>query len=137
MRKLLFCDYSILRGTQLRNIIHRLFSIGAKEVHMRVACPPLLYGCPYLNFSRAKSDFDLISRRVIRELEPDNPNPDIKSYEDPKSEKYQKMVEVIRKKIGATTLEFQTLEGLLKAIDLPQQRICTYCWTGHDPYNQK
>lgn len=136
-RKLLFCDDSIVRGTQLRNIIYRLMSIGAKEVHMRVACPPLLYGCPYLNFSRAKTDFELITRRVIRELEPENLEPDIDSYQDPKSEKYKKMVEAIRQIIGATTLEFQTLEGLIKAIDLPQEKICTHCWTGHDPYHQK
>ncbi len=135
--KLLFCDDSIVRGTQLRDIIYRLMSIGASEVHMRVACPPLLYGCPYLNFSRAKSDFDLITRRVIRELEPDNLNPDIESYQDPNGEKYKKMVEAIRQIIGATTLEFQTLEGLLKAIDLPAEKICTHCWTGKDPYNQK
>lgn len=136
-KKLLFCDDSIVRGTQLRNIIYRLRSIGAKEVHMRIACPPLLYGCPYLNFSRAKSDFDLISRRVIRELEPDNPNPNIESYQDPTSEKYKKMVDRIREIIGATSLEYQTLDGLLKAIDLPQEKICTHCWTGYDPYKQR
>ncbi len=136
-KKLLFCDDSIVRGTQLKNIIHRLRTIGATEVHLLSACPPLLYGCPYLNFSRAKSDFDLITRRVIRELEPDNPNPDIDSYQDPSSEKYQKMVERIRQIIGASSLEFQTLQGLLKAIDVDPQKICTYCWTGKDPYNQK
>ena len=114
-----------------------LRTIGATEVHLLSACPPLLYGCPYLNFSRAKSDFDLITRRVIRELEPDNPNPDIDSYQDPSSEKYQKMVERIRQIIGASSLEFQTLQGLLKAIDVDPQKICTYCWTGKDPYNQK
>ncbi|HQC42817.1 MAG TPA: amidophosphoribosyltransferase, partial [Verrucomicrobiota bacterium] len=132
-----FCDDSIVRGTQLRNIIYRLMTIGAKEVHMRIASPPLLYGCPYLNFSRSKNDFELITRRVIAELEPNNPSPDIKSYQDPDSEKNKKMVEMICKIIGATSLEFQTIEGLLKAIDLPPEKICTYCFTGCDRYNQK
>jgi len=136
-KKLLFCDDSIVRGTQLNDIIKRLFDIGAKEVHMRIACPPVLYSCPYLNFSRAKSEMALMARRVIKELEPDNPNPDIEAYSDPKTEKYKQMVEVIRKKIGATTLEYQTLEGLLKAIDLPAEKICTHCWSGLDPYKMK
>ena len=135
-RRLLFCDDSIVRGTQLRNIIYRLRTIGAQEVHMRIACPPLLYGCPYLNFSRSKTDFDLITRRAINELEPNNPAPDIASYRDPESENYKNMVDVIRKIIGATSLEFQTLEGLLKAIDLPPEKICTYCCSGCDPYEQ-
>jgi amidophosphoribosyltransferase len=135
--RLLFCDDSIVRGTQLRNIIYRLMTIGAKEVHMRIASPPLLYGCPYLNFSRSKNDFDLITRRVIAELEPENPSPDIESYQDPNSEKNKKMVEMICKIIGATSLEYQTIEGLLKAIDLPPEKICTYCFTGCDRYNQK
>jgi amidophosphoribosyltransferase len=135
--RLLFCDDSIVRGTQLRNIIYRLMTIGAKEVHMRIACPPLLYGCPYLNFSRSKNDFDLITRRVIADFEPENPSPDIESYQDPNSEKHKKMVEAICKIIGASSLEFQTLEGLLQAIDLPQEKICTYCFNGCDRYNQK
>ena len=133
----LFILLVIVRGNQLRTIIHRLKNIGANNIHIRMACPPLLYGCPFLNFSRAKSELDLIARRVIKELEPNVPEPDIKPYLDPKSEKYQQMVAKICEQIGATTLEFQTLEGLIKAIDLPREQICTYCWDGNDPYNQK
>ena len=127
-RRVLFCEDSIVRGTQLRDTIARLYSAGAKEVHMRPACPPLIYGCKFLNFSRSRSELDLAGRRAIKELEGDDtPRPE---YADPDSAEYAAMVERIRKRLNLTSLMYQRLEDLVEAVGLPQEKLCTYCWNG-------
>ncbi|UCC72530.1 MAG: amidophosphoribosyltransferase [Gemmatimonadota bacterium] len=131
-RRLLFCEDSIVRGTQLKDIIERIFACGAKEVHMRPACPPLIFSCKFLNFSRSKSELDLAGRKSIQELEGDEPA-DLDVYADPDSEPYCAMVERTRKRLGLTTLRYQRLEDLIAAIGLPKQRVCTYCWDGVEP----
>ena len=127
--RLLFCEDSIVRGTQLQDIIKRIFAYGAREVHMRPACPPLIFGCKFLNFSRSGSEMDLAGRRSIHELEGGEPE-DLAKYADPDSEPYSAMVEGIRARLGLTTLKYQRLEDLLDAIGLPKERVCTYCWDG-------
>jgi len=128
-KRLLFCEDSIVRGTQLRKAIQRLYDYGAKEVHMRPACPPLVYNCKFLNFSSSHSELDLAGRRAIKELIGKNIE-DPAEYTDPKSDKYKSMVEIIRKKLGLTTLQYQRLEDLVNAIGLPKEKLCTYCWDG-------
>ncbi len=128
-KRLLFCEDSIVRGTQLRDTIQRLYNSGAKEVHMRPACPPLIYSCKFLNFSRSRSELDLAGRWGIRELigkDIDDPA----EYIDPDSDNYKAMVDVIRKRLQLTTLKYQKLEDLVKAIGLPKEKLCTYCWDG-------
>ncbi len=128
-KRLLFCEDSIVRGTQLRKQVERLFESGAKEVHMRPACPPLVYGCKFLNFSRSRSELDLAGRWAIKDLigkDTDNPV----EYTDPNSENYKAMVEIIRKRLNLTTLKYQKLEDLVDAIGLPKEKLCTYCWDG-------
>ena len=132
-KRLIFCDDSIVRGTQLGNQAKRLYHYGAKEAHMRIACPPLLYGCRFLNFSRSKSIYDLITRRYIREQEGPNEEANIAKYQDPDSPEYKGMVEYIRKNLGLTSLAFQRLDDLVNAIGLPKERLCTYCFDGKDP----
>ncbi len=132
-KRLIFCDDSIVRGTQLGNQAKRLYHYGAKEAHMRIACPPLLYGCRFLNFSRSKSIYDLITRRYIREQEGANEEANIAKYQDPDSPEYKGMVEYIRKNLGLTSLAFQRLDDLVAAIGLPKEKICTYCFDGKDP----
>ena len=128
-KRLLFCEDSIVRGTQLRRQVERLFAAGAKEVHMRPACPPLVYGCKFLNFSRSRSELDLAGRWAIKDLiGEDLENP--VEYTDPDSDKYKAMVNVIREKLHLTTLKYQRLENLVKAIGLPKEKLCTYCWDG-------
>jgi amidophosphoribosyltransferase len=128
-RRLLFCEDSIVRGTQLKDTIQRLYDCGASEVHMRPACPTLIYGCKYLNFSRSRSELDLAGRRAIRELEGDAEG--ISSdYADSTSEKHMAMVERIRHRLRLTTLKYQELRDLVSAIGLPKDRLCTYCWDG-------
>ena len=128
-KRLLFCEDSIVRGTQLRRQVERLFESGAKEVHMRPACPPLVYGCKFLNFSRSRSELDLAGRWAIKELiGEDLKNP--VDYTDPDSDNYKAMVNVIREKLHLTTLKYQRLENLIKAIGLPKEKLCTYCWDG-------
>ena len=129
--KMLFCEDSIVRGTQLKDTIKRLFESGAEEVHMRPACPPLLFGCRYLNFSRSRSELDLAARRAVAELEGD-PNSNLEEYTDPCSGKYCAMVEQIRRSMGLTSLSYQTLDDLVTAIGLPRENLCTYCWTGEE-----
>mgnify|MGYP000048469960 FL=1 len=130
-RRMLFCEDSIVRGTQLGDIIRRLFRLGAEEVHMRPACPPLVFGCKFLNFSRSKTELELAARRAIHEIEGiDAKNLD--SYTDPCSEKYCLMVEKIRRRLGLTSLRYQRLEDLVSAIGLSRDKLCTYCWTGQD-----
>jgi amidophosphoribosyltransferase len=128
-KRLLFCEDSIVRGTQLRRQVERLFKSGAREVHMRPACPPLLYGCKFLNFSRSRSELDLAGRWAIKELigrDLENPA----EYTNPDSDNYKAMVNVIREKLHLTTLKYQRLENLIKAIGLPKEKLCTYCWDG-------
>ncbi len=129
-RRLVFCDDSIVRGTQLGQQAKRLYEDGAKEMHMRIACPPLLYPCRFINFSRSRNEFDLITRRYIREK--DGENADVSKYQDPDGAPYKGMVEYIREKLGLTSLAFQTLDDLVSAIGLPREKLCTYCWTGTD-----
>lgn len=130
-QRLLFCEDSIVRGTQLKDTVRRLFDYGAREVHMRPACPPLLFGCKFLNFSRSKSELDLAGRRAIKEIEgQDGPPPP--AYLDPESDPYQAMVERIRHRLGLTTLQYQRLDDLIQSIGLPKERLCTFCWDGKE-----
>lgn len=132
-RSILLIDDSIVRGTQLRETTEYLYESGAKEVHIRPACPPLLYGCKYLNFSRSNSEMDLITRRVIHRLENGNETPEIiKEYANPESEKYEKMLEEIRKELNFTTLRFNRLDDMIAATGLPRCKLCTYCWDGEE-----
>ena len=129
-RRLVFCDDSIVRGTQLGKQAAKLYSEGCLETHMRIACPPLVYPCQFINFSRSKSVYDLVTRRYIRGHEGENA--DIEKYTDPDGEPYKKMVEFVREKLNLTTLAFQRIDDLIKAIGLPADQLCTYCWTGKD-----
>ncbi len=128
-KKLLFCEDSIVRGTQLKDTIQRLYECGAMEVHMRPACPPLTRGCKFLNFSRSRSELDLAARKAIYELEGED-GKNLDEYSKTDSEKYNAMIEQIRKGLKLTTLKYQRLEDLVKAIGLPKERLCTYCWDG-------
>ncbi len=126
-KKLLFCDDSIVRGTQLKDTIKRLYAYGATEVHMRIACPPLLFGCPYLNFSRSKSAMDLIGRKMIKEAcGQEDRVPE--AYTNPDSPEYRAMVEKIGTWLGLTSLSYQRLEDMIEAIGLPKEDLCTFCW---------
>lgn len=128
-KRVLFCDDSIVRGTQLRDNVKVLFDDGAKEVHMRIACPPLIYGCPFIGFTSSKSDMELITRRIIRELEGEG-DQRLEAYATTDSPEYQRMVEIIRERLGLTTLRFNKLETLIKAIGLPKCKLCTHCFDG-------
>ena len=129
-KRIVLCDDSIVRGTQLRDQARRLFDIGAKEIHVRIACPPLLYGCKFINFSSSKSEMDLITRRVIRDMDGDDA--DISRYFDPDGEPYRRMVDRIRDHLGLTSLAFQRLPDLVQAVsgDCSKCGICTHCWNG-------
>jgi len=127
--RMLFCDDSIVRGTQLKDTFQRLYAYGAREIHMRIACPPLLHGCPFLNFSRSRSEFDLAARRAVRELEREK-QPDLAPYADPSTEEYWRMVERIRSRMSLTSLRYQRLEDMVASIGLPRGKLCTGCWTG-------
>ena len=129
-RKLVFCDDSIVRGTQLGKQAIKLYSEGCLETHMRIASPPLLYPCKFLNFSRSKSEYDLVTRRYIRGHEGEDA--DVSKYIDADGEPYARMVEFIREKLNLTSLAFQRIDDLVKAIGLPAENLCTYCWTGKD-----
>jgi amidophosphoribosyltransferase len=128
-RRLLLCEDSIVRGTQLRETIDCLYDYGAKEVHMRPACPPLIYGCRFLNFSRSRSDFDLAGRSAIREIE-GKEDTDLAEYAVPDSPKQHTMIDRIRTRLNLTTLRYQLLTDMVEAIDLPKEKVCTYCWDG-------
>ncbi len=128
-KKLLFCEDSIVRGTQLKDTIQRLFDFGALEVHMRPACPPLTHGCKFLNFSRSKSELDLAARKAIKEIEGVD-GKDLDEYSTEGSEKYKGMIKQISKTLKLTTLKYQKLTDLVEAIGLPKEKICTYCWDG-------
>ncbi|MBN2473084.1 MAG: amidophosphoribosyltransferase [Pirellulales bacterium] len=127
-RRLLFCEDSIVRGTQLKDTIQRLYDCGAEAVHMRPACPPLIHGCKFLNFSRSKSVLDLACRKAIKELGDDDDHLD--EYADAASDRYQAMVERVRQRLGLSSLKYQKLDDLVAAIGLPKERLCTYCWDG-------
>ncbi|MBQ8766598.1 MAG: amidophosphoribosyltransferase, partial [Clostridia bacterium] len=129
-KKLLFVDDSIVRGTQLRETVEFLYENGAKEVHIRSACPPIMYGCKYLNFSRATSDMELIARSTIVELEGEEGFKYIDEYIDSSSERGKNLRKAICDKLHFTSLEFQSIDGIIKAIGLPADKICTYCWNG-------
>lgn len=133
-KSLLLIDDSIVRGTQLRETTEFLYQSGAKEVHIRPACPPLLYGCKYLNFSRSTSEMDLITRRVIAKLEGTEDVSDevLKEYADPESEKYEQMLEEIRKELNFTSLRYNRLDDLLSSVGIPEEQLCTYCWDGRE-----
>ncbi len=128
-KKVLFCDDSIVRGTQLRDNVKDLFTLGAKEVHMRIACPPLIYGCPFIGFTASKSDMELISRRIIEQFEGDA-SKNLEEYAKTGSPKYERMVEEIRKQLGLTSLKFSKLETLIEAIGLNKEDVCTHCFDG-------
>ena len=128
-KRFLFCEDSIVRGTQLKDTIQRLYDAGASEIHMRPACPPLVYGCKFLNFSRSRSEMDLASRQAVRALE----GPDAKNfgeYAHAETEKYGRMEECIRKRLNLTSLKYQVIDDLITAIGLPKEKLCTFCWDG-------
>lgn len=130
-KKLLLIDDSIVRGTQLGETSEFLYQSGAKEVHIRPACPPLMFGCPFLNFSRSTSEMDLITRRIIREREGDNVTDELLAdYANPDSQNYREMVEEIRKRLNFTTLRYHRLDDLVESIGISPCKLCTYCWSG-------
>ncbi len=131
-RNLLFVDDSIVRGTQLKETVDFLYENGAKSVHMRSACPPIMYGCKYLNFSRATSDLELLARRVILELEGEEGFEHLDEYSDSETERGQAMRRAICERFHFATLEYQTLEGVIQSIGLPKCQLCTYCWNGEE-----
>ena len=131
-KKLLFVDDSIVRGTQLRETVEFLYENGAKEVHMRSACPPILYGCKYLNFSRSTSDMDLLARSVIMELEGEEGFRHLEEYGDGSTERGRNMRNAICEKLHLSSLEYQTLDGIFEAIGLEPCKVCTYCWNGKE-----
>ena len=128
-KRLLFCDDSIVRGTQLRYNVKILYDYGAKEVHMRIACPPLIYSCPFIGFTSSKGDLELITRRIIKELEGDE-NKNLDKYATTDSPEYKKMVQIIADRFGLSSLKFNTLETLIEAIGLPKCKVCTHCFDG-------
>jgi len=131
-KKLLLVDDSIVRGTQLRETVDFLYESGAAEVHMRSACPPLMYVCKYLNFSRGNSPMDLLTRRTIQELEGDEGQKHVDEYADAKTERGQCLLHAICEKLGFHSLGYQSLDGLLEAIGLDRDKVCTYCWSGKE-----
>ena len=128
-KRIIFCDDSIVRGTQLHDNVKILFDYGAKEVHMRIACPPLIYACPFVGFSASKNALELITRRIIKELEGDE-NKNLEKYATTGSPEYEKMVSIIAKRFGLSSLKFNTIETLIEAIGLPKCKVCTHCFDG-------
>jgi len=131
-KKLLFVDDSIVRGTQLKETVDFLYDNGAKGVHMRSACPPIMYNCKYLNFSRGRSEMDLIARQIVMELEGEEGFAHLEEYSDPATVRGKKLRTAISEKLHFDSLEFQSLEGIIRAIGLPKCQLCTYCWDGKD-----
>ncbi len=131
-KKLLFVDDSIVRGTQLQGTVDFLYESGAKEVHMRSACPPIMYACKYLNFSRSNSDQELLARRIIRELEGEDGDKFLEEYADGSTERGKCLLSAICKKFGFDSLGYQSIDGLLEAIGIDRDKLCTYCWTGKE-----
>lgn len=132
-KRILFCDDSIVRGTQLRDNVKILYDYGAKEVHMRIACPPLIYGCPFIGFTSSKSDMELITRQIIQEIEGDG-NMNLEKYATTDSPQYQQMVQIIADRFGLSSLKFNTLETLIEAIGLPKCKVCTHCFDGSSSF---
>lgn len=133
-KRVLFCDDSIVRGTQLRDHTRALHDLGAKEVHMRIACPPLIFGCPFVNFSASKNELELITRRIIADFEGDM-NKNVAAYTHTGSPEYTRMVNEIAERLHLDSLKFATLESLVHAIGLPKERICTHCFDGSSFYS--
>ena len=131
-KKLLFVDDSIVRGTQLRETVDFLYSTGAAEVHMRSACPPIMYPCRYLNFSRGNSAMDLLARRMVQELEGNEGQKHLEEYADSRTERGKCLLHEICAQFGFDSLSYQSLDGLLEAIGLDRDKVCTYCWTGKE-----
>ena len=131
-KKLLFVDDSIVRGTQIKGTVDFLYENGAKEVHMRSACPPVMYGCKYLNFTRATDHLELIARRVILELEGEEGFQYLEEYSSPDTERGKNLRRTIADKFHFDSLEFQSLEGVIKAIGIDPCKLCTYCWNGKE-----
>ena len=131
-KKLLFVDDSIVRGTQLRETVEFLYESGAKEVHMRSACPPIMYGCKFLNFSSSKSEMELLTRSTVQELEGDEGQKHLDEYADANTQRGQCMLKAICEKFGFASLGYQSLDGALEAIGLDPEKVCTYCWTGKE-----
>ena len=131
-KKLLFVDDSIVRGTQLRETVEFLYESGAEEVHMRSACPPIMYSCKYLNFSRGNSDMDLLARRVVQELEGDEGQQHLEEYADGTTQRGKCLLQSICEKMGFDSLGYQSLDGLLEAIGIDRDKVCTYCWSGKE-----
>jgi len=128
-KKVVFCDDSIVRGTQLRDNVKMLYDYGAKEVHIRISCPPLVYGCPFIGFTSSKTDMELITRRIIKEFEGDD-SKNLEKYAQTDSPEYKRLVEAIKERLGMDSLKFNKLETLVKAIGLPKCQICTHCFDG-------
>ena len=139
-RRVVFCDDSIVRGTQLRDNVRTFFEYGAKEVHCRISCPPLVYGCPFIGFTASKSDLELITRRIIRDFEGDDKK-NLEKYAQTDSPEYKRMVAEIARRLGLTTLKFAKLEDLIEAIGMPKCKVCTHCFDGtsycHTPETEK
>ena len=131
-RSLLLIDDSIVRGTQLRETTEFLYQSGAREVHVRPACPPLLYGCKYLNFSRSSSEMDLIARRILKEMEQEGRQIDLKLYVDPDTPEYAEMLDRIGKQLNFTTLRYHRLDDLIASVGIDSEKLCTYCWDGRE-----
>ena len=132
-KSLLFIDDSIVRGTQLREMAQFLFDTGAREIHIRLGCPPIMYSCKYLNFSRSTSDQELIARRKIRELEGEEPTQEVlDEYANPDSDRYKNMIDLICKEMSFTSLRYNRLDDMIEATGLPAEKLCTYCWTGKE-----
>ena len=131
-KKLLFVDDSIVRGTQLRETVEFLYNSGAEEVHMRSACPPIMYGCKYLNFSSSRSEMELLARRVVQQLEGDEGQKHLEEYADASTERGQCLLKTICEEMGFDSLGYQSIDGLLEAIGLDRSKVCTYCWTGKE-----
>ncbi len=131
-KSLLLIDDSIVRGTQLRETTELLYQSGAREVHIRPACPPIMFGCKYLNFSRSSSEMDLIARRVLREMEQDERKIDLKAYVDPDTPEYAGMVERIGKQLNFTSLRYHRLDDMITSVGIEKCKLCTYCWDGRE-----
>ena len=128
-KRVVFCDDSIVRGTQLRDNVRTFFAGGAREVHARISCPPLVYGCPFIGFTSSKSDLELISRQIIRDFEGDDAAK-LDLYSTTGTPEYERMVAEIGRRLGLTTLQFSKIEHLIDAIGLPKCRVCTHCFDG-------
>ncbi len=128
-KRVIFCDDSIVRGTQLRDNVKILYDYGAREVHMRIGCPPIIYGCPFIGFSASKNDLELVTRRIIQELEGDA-DKNLEKYATTDSPEYKKLVEIIAERFGLSSLKFNTLETLIESIGLPKCKVCTHCFDG-------